>query len=1030
MTRTPTHTTEELLAQAGWVRALARRLVRDVHRADDLAQATLGYAVHRPPESCRPLRPWLGRVLANFARKERRTEARRSERERLAARPDREGAADELVSELEEQQRLANMVAALPDPYRSVILRRYYRGESASAIARDLGVPSATVRSQLARGLARLRVQLESRCAGDQRSVLGVLSIAMGKPRGSLGAWNLSTTITVMNTGQRLAALGTIAAVGIGTLVYLGARDGGGELGQGERAVVSTSAELAAEEVPPAVTPESDRLRTNVDATAANVEQATVGAEEPVAAGPTGHLVFARAIDESGQPIEGAQLVPVTEQGLPRDMPASAPSGPDGRVELSLARGAVFRYAEDEDANAFLALTGPVHATAFFVGRVTLNGRHDQGDIRLGPGGGVIGIVTDVDGVPVAGATVLGTDEPLSGDVESARRDGPDREGGRPTAVSDAAGRFELSGVRTGSAWIWARAPGTRWSVLEASPIAAGAVLHGVDLVLEPLSDAETIAGVVVGPSGVPVPGATITYWWGMDREERSVAADARGGFSVAATERGAYRLTARDPEQHFGPAAPRDVAPGDTDLVIELPPRRVLHVRAVDIAGNPIEGASALAVIADDRDDYMGQRWIRTDAEGRVELTARAAPFTVTVSLEGHRRCELGPFDPLALPGEELVAELAPLPQIYGRVVHRGDPVAGARIQLVREVGNNSVELFEGFPSRFWSSGGYDTVESDDEGRFSLPIERVGKKPVWILVQASGLAQAEHQIGLLVADEDVRDIEIELTPGGTLAGHVRVGPSRSREGIVVGVSRGDSINHFTRTDESGAYRFESLAPGPWRVEDRAEEPEGRTMSIAKLANAPFRFNCTVVEGELTRHDLDLRWQEDLRVRGSLLLDGTAAEGWTARVLAPRHADRPWDLAPVALDREGHFAAPAQPGRAVLELTSPAGELPARKLVRELTVDEHLGPQDVALYTGGLQGERPDANRRLRTFHRIDARTHFEAVFFTDGDGAFATAGLPAGSNSLQHEVDGPHGLGWYGLQTVDVARGETRSVE
>ena len=76
---------EELLAQAPWVHKLARRLLRDSHRAEDVAQETLALAVERR----RAARPWLARVVHNLARRVTASEVARARREYRAAR--REG---------------------------------------------------------------------------------------------------------------------------------------------------------------------------------------------------------------------------------------------------------------------------------------------------------------------------------------------------------------------------------------------------------------------------------------------------------------------------------------------------------------------------------------------------------------------------------------------------------------------------------------------------------------------------------------------------------------------------------------------------------------------------------------------------------------------------------------------------------------------------------------------------------------------------------------------------------------------------
>src|SRR2546425_7016362 len=79
---------DALLAQAGWIRSLARSLVADPNLADDLVQQTWVAALEHPPGPAKPLKRWLAAVLRNFARQERRGERRRAARESTAARPE------------------------------------------------------------------------------------------------------------------------------------------------------------------------------------------------------------------------------------------------------------------------------------------------------------------------------------------------------------------------------------------------------------------------------------------------------------------------------------------------------------------------------------------------------------------------------------------------------------------------------------------------------------------------------------------------------------------------------------------------------------------------------------------------------------------------------------------------------------------------------------------------------------------------------------------------------------------------------
>ncbi|MBC7974023.1 MAG: hypothetical protein H7138_03490, partial [Myxococcales bacterium] len=73
-------TLDQLAADAGWLRRLARSLVQNPAAADDLVQDAYLLAAEQPPGDDRPLRPWLVRVLRNLTRTKERVASRRSER--------------------------------------------------------------------------------------------------------------------------------------------------------------------------------------------------------------------------------------------------------------------------------------------------------------------------------------------------------------------------------------------------------------------------------------------------------------------------------------------------------------------------------------------------------------------------------------------------------------------------------------------------------------------------------------------------------------------------------------------------------------------------------------------------------------------------------------------------------------------------------------------------------------------------------------------------------------------------------------
>jgi RNA polymerase sigma factor (sigma-70 family) len=166
---------DELMAEMGWVRRLARGLLRDSAAADDIAQDAWLVASERAPEDDRPLRPWLHRVVLNLVRMRSRSETRRDAREQASGEERAMPSSEELLERVETQRVLAAEVVALREPYRSTILLHYVEGLSSAEIARQLGIPSATVRQRLKHALDELRDRLRAREDGPKQGWLAAL---------------------------------------------------------------------------------------------------------------------------------------------------------------------------------------------------------------------------------------------------------------------------------------------------------------------------------------------------------------------------------------------------------------------------------------------------------------------------------------------------------------------------------------------------------------------------------------------------------------------------------------------------------------------------------------------------------------------------------------------------------------------------------------------------------------------------------------------------------------------------------------
>jgi len=207
---------DELLADVDWLQRLATQLVGDAAGGDDLAQetwATVAAKERRP----RALRPYLAGVARLLLLERRRKSGRRTEHEtRFASEAQREGAVDALDTEarLDWQETVVRALRRVPEKQRQVLMLRFFDQLEPKEIAARLGMPGATVRSQLARGLAALRLELDAETPGGRAAWLAglapfiqVSSVSRTLTLG-LGALSMKTILTAC--GVLLAVLATL----------------------------------------------------------------------------------------------------------------------------------------------------------------------------------------------------------------------------------------------------------------------------------------------------------------------------------------------------------------------------------------------------------------------------------------------------------------------------------------------------------------------------------------------------------------------------------------------------------------------------------------------------------------------------------------------------------------------------------------------------------------------------------------------------------------------------------------------------
>ncbi len=761
---------ELLLQETSWVRRLARSLVADANLAEDLAQDTLVKALEHRPSAGESLRGWLATVMRNLVRERRRAEGRRRAREERAARNEALASSEELVGRLAVQRAVVGAVMELDEPYRTAILLRYFEECPPARIARELGVPVATVKSRLARGLDKLRARLDRDHGGNGRTWCLLLLPLAERPLGlAAPALPLSVGAIALNAKLLLSFGG--AAV-IGAVLFVMSRGANPPSNPIDSGVAAAPQQKPALEVPSSY-PAELLAESRPESTRISAERAPDRAEKPAPPAQGLERLRGRVIDVEGRPIAGIEVRQAVNDDGRAD--PSAPDAPGGVRATTDVHG---RFElETQEAGGVLLVADDRFVTVL-AGKAVAESTRAEAILVAAPRLELAGTVLDQFGLPLEGAGVRVVlpegfrgrfAEILDFSVELVLE-----------ARSREQGLFELELVPfVAGAKLVASKEGYLPSESELPP----ASLSDLVLVLSrpPLASSK-LAGVVVDPLGLPIEGARVSL--GMD----STRSDEEGRFSFdLAAERSFNQVVQQF--LSFTPDALIAVMPGF------LPATFVAEDR--DQAGAPIWpdhvvlrlGASPLSIegrvvgqdgearqgiqvwvadltffggLGDPAVDQFpalmhvetllaglepGWNWAETDEDGEFRIEGL---LDREYTLQAMDRANLlrAVVEDVAAGRRNVRIELPEdqtYPWLRGTVVDHSDrPVEGVRIGT----------MCDAFQTRFAGQvistqhGGTDGVVTDDEGRFEL--QQVPKDLVYLRLDGTDTIPLEWGRGVV----------------------------------------------------------------------------------------------------------------------------------------------------------------------------------------------------------------------------------------------------------------------------------------
>lgn len=791
----PEHDLQRLLDEEPFVRDLARQLVAG--EADEVVQRTWLRAVQQGGAGVDKPRHWLARILRNVVANLRRDHRRRTTRERAAAATDLVPSSQELAQREESRRALVAAVDALPTTLRTVVLLRWFDGKAPRQIAEALGVPAATVSTQLQRALVLLRQRLDADHGGDRRAWMVPLVPFALRPElppalpalplvGAATAPHLLLGAIAMTSKTKLAAAAALVLAACAWLVF--------------HDPMPPVPNPPVSKTTAAAMPQQGSLgiAADADAPAAALPREVAPVPSAPTAAATG-TVIVRLVHHDRTPAAGAMLT-LRE-----------------RTEDMLFGG--LRQRTDADGIARFEAVAPGRLVAAFElsweTRKSIDlaaGRTVEVELELAGGLEVRGLVVDAKKNPVAGALV---------ELAMMARGDAFPE---VVAVTGADGRFVARGCPE-LCLLGARAQGHRASNLR--------FLHGkagnhaeVELVLG--GDGGAVRGFVVDPTGKPVCGAVVIVGAGEvagigGRDNLPpfgglTRTDERGEFSVVGLAVGKQPIRVRG-----GRLAPWrgevEVQAGLTVTQrVELGPGAVLRGHVVEGTGKPVARAEIEVGDWGDIDHFRGV----SNAEGGFELRGLPVGEVVVRAEHGDHGKARVTVPTTATDVATCTLTLSRGLELTGRVVDQdGQPIAAATIECMAED-----------PQDNWVV----IAHSDAQGRF-VAANRPEQGKVILTANASG-----YQERMLRGLDPSKEAELRLQrlQPATVRITGRVVDPEGRPVANAGAyafcqSVRSGPNHDF-TDNDGRFELGPLAPGDWALHvSAAGHPDFRsdTRSLA-----------------------------------------------------------------------------------------------------------------------------------------------------------------------------------------------------
>ncbi|MCU0866882.1 MAG: sigma-70 family RNA polymerase sigma factor [Planctomycetes bacterium] len=657
---------------------VASYLCRNRADAEDAVQTTfLAAFEHRQEwDGGRPLLPWLLGLLAHRVQQQRRGMQRRPDPARLPERAP-EASPPAVAAEREFAAEFERALARVPEPFAAVLRHHLVDGEAPFEIAARLGLPAATVRTRLHRGLEQLRRRLPAGAGA-------LLAVPLLLPAEALAAVRLrvlaevpggaAVSATSASTTGLLAIAGAavLMTVGIAFWWHTAQSDasllGAAELAGGARAVLAANEAMPTVGFAGAASPGLERVPA------------------PAGSGDRGTVRLLVRTAGTLAPLVDVPVQVVANDAAPSTEPASAAAagpGPSATTVDGPPRVAQM-YTDAAGRGAVVLQAGPAE--------IVVLGHAAERSYVVVPADGAIDCTIDVTVSFTADVKVVdGGGQPVADARILAERNG--------VFAAEWSAPVELG--RTGADGHWRSARTERlFAVWAAADDRADSALvwlrDGREVELRLGGASVPLVGRVVDADGAPLAGALIACvpdGHPVLQEPWLARTAPDGSFELRGRSGGRHHLMVQPAGAGRRPALAMTVdlpAAGDREWTIRLPRPAQLQVVVRRGGGEPFANTSVLLQL-DATEPFPLRRWLArgatTDGNGEV-LCADLVPGRWQVELFGGLGQQVvRTIDFAAGAREQLTHTFDALTELVVEIVDAaGAPVAGLQVLLGHE--------------------------------------------------------------------------------------------------------------------------------------------------------------------------------------------------------------------------------------------------------------------------------------------------------------------------------------------------------